>query len=192
MAKSNKIIVCLRCSVSAPNFARSLCSACYQHLRRHRLPLPPKVRLNFSEYWAAMPKPEIGCWAWPGFVDDEGYGRGFASREESQYTHIIAFERENGPVPKGLTLDHACHSESLGCLGGDTCLHRRCCRPSHLEPLTIWENVQRSPFSISALNALKTECHNKHAFTEQNTYVFRGMRTCRQCRRDRGVGYAKR
>lgn len=184
MTQSNKIVVCLRCSVSAPNYARGLCSACYQHLRYHRLPLPPKARLNFSEYWASVPKPEVGCWPWPGFVDEEGYGRGFASRVESQYPHVIAFEREYGPIPDGLTLDHMCHSEALSCGGGSGCLHRRCCRPSHLEPVTMWENTQRSRTSPSAENARKFECYNGHAFDEANTYIYNGTRTCKQCRRD--------
>jgi len=78
VVQSSKIITCLRCGRLAPNYARTLCSACYQHLRYHGLPLPPKVRLNFAEYWASMPKPDTGCWPWPGFVDGEGYGRGFA------------------------------------------------------------------------------------------------------------------
>lgn len=55
------------------------------------------------------------------------------------------WERENGPVPKGWTLDHVCHTEAKArgeCAGGKTCKHRRCCELAHLEAMPHGENVQ--------------------------------------------------
>jgi hypothetical protein len=33
-------------------------------------------------------------------------------------------------------------------------------------------------------NAAKTQCRHGHDYTEENTYTFNGMRSCRTCRRD--------
>lgn len=44
--------------------------------------------------------------------------------------HKVAWELANGPVPKGLTLDHLCRN-------------RICCEVAHLEPITNRENVLR-------------------------------------------------
>lgn len=44
--------------------------------------------------------------------------------------HYIAWVLANGPVPVGLTLDHLCRN-------------RPCCEVTHLEPVTMSENVRR-------------------------------------------------
>lgn len=44
--------------------------------------------------------------------------------------HLIAWRLANGPVPRGLTLDHLCR-------------YRPCCEISHLEPVTNRENIRR-------------------------------------------------
>jgi hypothetical protein len=37
--------------------------------------------------------------------------------------------------------------------------------------------------NITKLNAMKTHCLRGHAFTEENTFVFKGHRQCRACKR---------
>jgi hypothetical protein len=37
--------------------------------------------------------------------------------------------------------------------------------------------------SVTKLNAMKTHCLRGHEFTEENTFVFRGHRQCRACKR---------
>jgi imidazolonepropionase-like amidohydrolase len=44
--------------------------------------------------------------------------------------HRVIYERERGPIPGGLTLDHLCRN-------------RRCVNPEHLEPVPVQVNVQR-------------------------------------------------
>ena len=39
----------------------------------------------------------------------------------------------------------------------------------------------------AALNALKTHCPQGHEYTPDNTKVYNGMRSCRQCYKERGL-----
>lgn len=96
--------------------------------------------------------PESGCWLWQRHVDRDGYARGErrSTRGERQPTrgvHRLSYEAFVGPIPTGHTLDHACHNRDETCPGGSECLHRRCLNPDHLEPLTVAENLRRSPYT---------------------------------------------
>jgi hypothetical protein len=56
------------------------------------------------------------------------------------------YEHEYGPLPRGWTLDHTCHTEAKArgeCAGGKTCKHRRCCELEHLEGMPHGENSSR-------------------------------------------------
>lgn len=44
--------------------------------------------------------------------------------------HVVEWERENGPIPDGMELDHLCNN-------------KLCIRPDHVEPVTHLENVRR-------------------------------------------------
>jgi hypothetical protein len=88
------------------------------------------------------------CWLWPkAGCNDQGYavvsigGRG---ARRMLRVHKWLWERENGPVPKGWTLEHRCHTEAKRrgeCAGGKTCKHRRCCEQTHLEAMPHGENI---------------------------------------------------
>jgi len=69
------------------------------------------------------------CWVWQRALDYGGYGH---MRINKRYrgAHRVYWERENGPIPDGLQLDHLCRN-------------RPCVRPSHLEPVTHAENMRR-------------------------------------------------
>lgn len=75
-----------------------------------------------------------GCHVWRGFKDRNGYGA-FTPRKSSGIrmgvAHRFVYAHFVGPIPKGMTLDHLCANPS-------------CVNPSHLEPVTLRENVRRS------------------------------------------------
>jgi len=113
-----------------------------------------------------------GCWNWTASLNDSGYGvlhkpgkRGGVVR-----AHRFAYELLIGLIPETLVIDHLCRN-------------RACVNPDHMEPVTIGENVRRSPIATSTINALKAECSQGHAFDAANTYVNpSGSRRCVKCR----------
>jgi hypothetical protein len=70
------------------------------------------------------------CHLWLGSFNQHGYGLMKVGRS-SRAAHKVYWEREHGPVPDGLELDHLCKV-------------RGCVRLDHLEPVTHTENVRRS------------------------------------------------
>ena len=103
-----------------------------------------------------------GCWIWAGHRYSNGYGA--ISHERKQVlAHRWSYERFVGPIPAGLVIDHLCRNKS-------------CVNPEHLEPVTSRENSRR---------AMRSHCVNGHEFTTDNTWMYRGKRYCRECRRRR-------
>ncbi len=132
------------------------------------------------------------CHIWQRYIDEQGYG---TVRVDGRMrgAHCAAWEREHGPVPDGLELDHLCHDPAR-CAGGPTCVHRACCNPEHLEPVTGLENVRRG--AAGAWLRAKTHCPRGHEYTAANTYRGKSHtgRQCRTCRaaRQRAVNAAKK
>lgn len=73
--------------------------------------------------------PATGCWNWLVMLNPAGYAS-TRINGKTQRVHKLLYEIINGPVPKGLELDH-------------TCRNRRCINPDHLEPVTHAVNMQR-------------------------------------------------
>jgi hypothetical protein len=91
------------------------------------LPLNMQNKIRIDECRVAELEPF--CWTWTGAVQSRGYGSvGYQRRIWS--THRLSYELLVGPIPDGLTIDHLC-------------LNKRCCNPSHLEPVTNLENIRR-------------------------------------------------
>ena len=65
-----------------------------------------------------------------------------------------------GSIPLGRHLHHKCHNRS-------------CCNPRHLEPVTPFENIERSPKGPTFVNRHRTHCSRGHEFTSENTYIDR-------------------
>lgn len=68
------------------------------------------------------------CWIWKRCLSD-GYAV-VSQNAKMRHGHKVMHEALNGPIEKGLVLDHLCRN-------------RDCIRPDHLEPVTIAENIRR-------------------------------------------------
>lgn len=129
-----------------------------------------------ERFWdKCIPDPNGGCWLWIGSIIHEGYGhfRWPLRSRELVYSHRLAFETLNGPIPDDKMIDHLCRV-------------RCCCNPAHLEPVTCKENVARGrgPEVARARMLARTHCKHGHALTPDNIYLWREIRICRSCRRE--------
>lgn len=112
-----------------------------------------------------------GCWLWTGQLDNYGYGKLYIGDRRKVLAHRYSYETFIGPIPDGLQLDHLCRVRS-------------CVNPGHLEPVTIAENIARSPIAPATINAAKTHCPQGHEYTVANTYMRGTSRHCKTCRRE--------
>lgn len=132
--------------------------------------------------------PETGCWLWIGRTNKDGYGMlGHTLAHRASYVEF------KGPIPEGLVSDHVCHDPKK-CQGGIECPHRRCINPDHVEPCKSSDNTskERSAHKTDAIRkwtadraARTTHCPQGHPYSEENTFVKKGMRNCRICHRER-------
>lgn len=86
-----------------------------------------------------IPDPDVAgdnaCWLWRNHTRF-GYAQFTIKGEEGKKrrtvrAHRFVYEKLVGPIPEGLDLDHLC------------CV-KHCVRPSHLEPVTHLENIERA------------------------------------------------
>lgn len=147
-----------------------------------------------SGFWRRVRKHADGCWEWTGQINDDGYGRfGKAPRPDgrSSYAHRFSYQAMVGDIPEGMQVDHRCHDPKV-CPGGDSCTHRRCVNPDHLEVVEPVANVLRSN-GLAAKNAAKTTCPRGHSLSGDNLMMSGRKRRCRTCRNRLGrEGYAAR
>lgn len=140
---------------------------------------------------------ENGCWLWTGallksnargYRVSGGYGIFRGPGMKTARAHRVSYEHHVGPIPDGMTLDHRCHTSDPTCPGGNTCPHRACVNPAHLDVTTRKRNVLMGS-GPTAVNAVKTHCIHGHEFTEANTrwYSNHTMRSCRECARLRAA-----
>jgi hypothetical protein len=95
--------------------------------------------------------PRGDCWEWRGRRDRNGYGQ-----VTGDSAHRRAFEMAKGPIPAGLTIDHLCR-------------HPWCVKPSHLEAVSIGENVRRGQAPWAIVHRTN-KCSYGHELTPENTY----------------------
>lgn len=119
------------------------------------------------------------CWEWTGNVMKKGYVT-FRVGDKVWLFHRFSYTKLISPIPKGLLLDHYCHTH-LNCNGGPTCRHRRCGNPEHVKPATHHENNSRGNRAMIAQT--RTMCFKDlHEMTEENTRVdTRGSKVCKAC-----------
>jgi hypothetical protein len=109
-------------------------------------------------------RPDLGpCLIYLGADNGNGYGQ-FRFNYRNGYAHRYAWERVNGPIPDGLTVDHLCRV-------------RRCVEVTHLELVDGVTNYRRG-------KAAQTHCPNGHEYNAQNTGSRRNRRQCLICQRD--------
>ena len=133
-----------------------------------------------AEYIEARIQRTNGCWPWAGPVQSNGYG--LANLRDGGVlrrvgAHRAVYELLVGPIPADRTLDHGCHNKDLSCAGGDSCRHRRCVNPSHLEPVSRGENSRRGR-GTPAVNLSKSICLRGHEYDHVDS---RGWRKCSAC-----------
>ena len=126
------------------------------------------------------PEPNSGCWLWDGAATRDGYGLvTIAPQKWPHRVHRLAWEEAYGPIPAGMSVLHRCDVPA-------------CCNPNHLFLGSQQDNVtdmqEKGRFKgRSSINAAKTHCKRGHEFTPENTLTYRGMRTCRQCNKERCI-----
>jgi hypothetical protein len=124
------------------------------------------------------PEPNTGCWLWDGAatqvkgVTKNCYGVMAEKGKNVKATHIsLMLHGQDKPSDHAI----ACHS----------CDVSMCVNPEHLSWGTYSSNlreaVERSGTAIHWLGG-KTHCLRGHEYTPDNTYTYRGVKSCRTCR----------
>lgn len=172
---------CSQPGCSSPALSRGWCNMHYGRWKIHGdvnwEPVTPE-----QLFWRQVDKSAgpNGCWMWTGYLDKRGYGESGSKR-----AHRRAYEWIVGPIPCAddgtpLSLDHLCHNADPECREGDSCLHRRCVNPAHLEPVPLLVNWSRGK-----AHGTETHCPQGHPYDEANTYHWLGNgkqgRICRRC-----------
>src|SRR5699024_9461072 len=122
-----------QCSIEEcgkPRHAKGYCKRHYGRWSRRGGP-PTVKQVHYTspeESFEArtMPVTETGCLLWTGGTSAGGYGL-MRVGGSTIWAHRYAWEREYGPIPEGLHIDHKCHT-------------RACCNVDHLRLATNAEN----------------------------------------------------
>lgn len=180
---------CSQDDCGKPAIAHDLCTKHYQRWKKFGDPAITKLDRDLTpeeRFWAKVDKsgpvpaykPELGpCWVWTGGLAD-GYGAFHLDGKQIK-AHRVAYLWLIGEVAEDCELDHLCRV-------------RRCCNPSHLEPVSHLINVHRG-ISPWAINAARTHCGTcEMPYDEDNTYLYEGERHCRNCARRRTLEWYQR
>lgn len=146
---------------------------------------PPRVKRSlghrpaWERFWEKVDL-SGDCWMWKASTYANGYGQ-FTVLGTPIKTHRWAYQMLVGAIPAGMQLDHTCHTRAVDCVSDDTCPHRRCVNPAHLEPVTPRMNSLRGN-GLAGTYARRSACKWGHSYDAANTrYSRAGARICRRC-----------
>ena len=132
-----------------------------------RLPLRFWSKVN-KDLSASSERLDLGpCWVWGRSKTKGGYGQ-FHWQRTTIRTHVLAYQVLVGEVPQGLELDHLCRN-------------RACVNPEHLEAVTRFVNLDRSPITIWVRRRAVTHCPQGHPYAGSNLGHDGKGRRCRNC-----------
>jgi hypothetical protein len=93
----------------------------------------------------------------------------YAPKGKAIKAHRAAWMLANGPVPKGMVLDHMCKD-------------RACINLKHLRVVTQQKNIMAGLHNIDN----RSHCNQGHPFVKENIMVRKnGKRECAECNRER-------
>jgi hypothetical protein len=110
-----------------------------------------------------------GCLEWTKYTNPRGYGQISDENRKTFYTHRLAWELANGPIPEGIKVLH--HCDNPPCCDVEKCLFLG----------TDADNIADMIAKGRGNNQKKTHCPRGHLYSEANTYVLQRRRTCRTC-----------
>ena len=85
--------------------------------------------ISAEKFWSRVGvKEPDACWPWLRGLFSTGYG-GVWYKGKNWYTHRVAWELTNGPIPEGLCCLHSCGNPP-------------CCNPAHLRLGTSTDNMR--------------------------------------------------
>ena len=108
---------------------RGWCNRHYLRWLKHGDPLAGNTKYTDpEEAFLARTEPLLwsGCVVWTGATNGKGYGS-LTVNGRTVAAHRYAWERENGPIPDGMEVDHKC-------------FERSCTNPEHLRLATRSQN----------------------------------------------------
>ena len=128
-------------------------------------------KLDSERFWSCVEKSNR-CWNWKGSRMMGDYGM-FYYNGKNRFAHRVAYELLVEHIPEGFQIDHFCRNKA-------------CVKPDHMDIVTTRENTQRALTGLisSAEWMIQTHCLYGHEFTEENTFIYDGLRYCLICNRD--------
>ena len=126
MATNNR--TCAFDGCEQPYRARGYCIGHYYQLRLGKPLTPLRVKMTLTERMDRHTDKTGDCWLWTAAKILGGYGQVKVDGKDRK-AHRVAYELAYGPIPKGLEIDHTCHTLA-------------CTRPEHLRLATNKQNAE--------------------------------------------------